>query len=92
MNILAFETDDMCPVAAWCDENDLHIKLADGRTISAPLWWHPFLLKASDDEKNNIELQYSGVWWPEVDEGVSVKSIFMGWKSPNAKEPKQAAE
>lgn len=37
------------------------------------------------------ELEFSGVWWPEIDEGVSVKSLLLGWKAPGAKAPEKAA-
>jgi len=41
---------------------------------------------------NDIELMYEGVWWPAVDEGVSVKSMFLGKKAPDAVPPSVAAE
>ena len=25
---------------------------------------------------------YEGIWWPAVDEGISVKSMFLGKKAP----------
>ena len=86
-----FETEDMRPVAAKCDDTFVYVTLADGRQIRAPLWWYPFLAKASPADRADVELEYSGVWWPVMDEGVSVKGMLLGWKAPGAKEPKKAA-
>jgi hypothetical protein len=91
MASLEFETEEMRPVKAWCDEHDVHVTLFDGRTISAPLWWYPFLQGLTRDQLNDIELMYEGIWWTAVDEGISVKSIFLGSKAPGATEPKKVA-
>lgn len=39
----------------------------------------------------HVELQFSGVWWPVMGEGISVKAMLLGWKAPGAKEPQKAA-
>jgi len=91
MTSLEFETDEMRPVRAWCVDREVHVTLADGRTISTPVWWYPFLGGLTDAELNDIELMYEGVWWKKVDEGISVKSMFLGMKMPNAVPPQQAA-
>lgn len=39
MTSLEFETEDMQPVNAVCADGAVHVTLANGRTISAPLWW-----------------------------------------------------
>lgn len=91
MTSLAFETDAMRPVRAWCADGEVHVALADGRVIATPLWWYPFLSKLSDKELNDIELMYEGIWWTVIDEGISVKSMFMGVKAPGATAPEKAA-
>ncbi|MBZ5759615.1 DUF2442 domain-containing protein [Rhizobium sp. VS19-DR104.2] len=91
MTSLEFETEDMRPIKAWCSADEVHVTLADGRTISAPLWWYPFLLDLDQSALNDIELMYEGVWWPEVDEGISVQSMFRGVKAPGAKAPQKVA-
>ena len=75
------------PVDAWCDPDMLYVRLADHRKIGVPIWWHPFLLKATRRERATVELSASGVWWSDLDEGVSVKSMIIGWKSPTATKP-----
>lgn len=91
MTSLEFETEEMRPVKAWCTENEVHVTLADGRTISTPLWWYPFLDGLDRDELNDIEIMYEGIWWRQIDEGVSVKSMFLGMKAPGAAAPDKAA-
>jgi hypothetical protein len=91
MNSLAFETEEMRPVAAWCTGNEVHVKLKDGREIATPQWWYPFLSGLEAEALNRIELQFEGIWWPDADEGISVKSMFMGWKAPGARAPREAA-
>ncbi len=92
MTSLAFETDAMRPTKAWCTHGEVHVGLADGRTIAAPLWWYPFLTGLNEAELNDIELMYEGIWWRAVDEGISVKSMFLGKKAPGAMPPSVAAE
>lgn len=91
MTSLEFETEEMRPVKAWCTEHDVHVTLADGRTISTPLWWYPFLRDLDAGLLNSIELMHEGIWWDAVDEGISVKSMFLGWRAPGAKAPEKAA-
>ena len=67
-----FETDDTRPVAARCDDQSVHVELADGRA--------------------EIELQFSGIWFPKLDEGLSVKGLLLGWRAPGAAAPGIAAE
>ncbi len=92
MTSLAFETDAMRPIKAWCTQDEVHVTLADGRSIATPLWWYQFLTGLDRSELNDIELMYEGIWWPAVDEGLSVKSMFLGKKAPGATPPSVAAE
>jgi hypothetical protein len=91
MTSLAFETEEMRPTRAWCTEDEVHVSLADGRSISTPLWWYPFLGGLDQTQLNDIEVMFEGIWWTAIDEGISVKSMFLGTKAPGAKEPQAAA-
>lgn len=91
MTSLEFETEAMRPVKAWCSADEVHVTLADGRTISTPLWWYPFLRPLDQTALNKIELMYEGIWWSAADEGISVKSMFLGIKAPGATAPEKAA-
>ena len=91
MHSLEFETEDMKPVAATCDGEFLYVTLADGRQIRTPLSWYPFLSGLDHDGLNEIELMYEGIWWIRIDEGISVKSMFLGEKARGATAPHKAA-
>jgi len=86
-----FETEAVRPVQAYCDQNFLFVTLADGRQIRSPLWFFPFLANASAGDRAVTELEFAGVWWPRLDDGVSVKGLLLGWKAPGAKSPRAAA-
>jgi hypothetical protein len=58
----------------------LTVELADGRTLSAPLLWHPRLVHATPEERSNWRLirRGEGIHWPDVDEDVSVANLLAG--------------
>ena len=86
------EMDGQAPTAAWCDDTSLHVKLADGREIATPLWWYPALLHATHAQRNVMELMFTGIHWPELDEDLSVEGMLKGWKARDAQPPAVAAE
>ena len=92
MNNSDSEMDGQAPTAAWCDDANLHVRLADGREISTPLWWYPSLLGATQGQRNTVELMYSGIHWPELDEDLSIEGMLRAWKARDARPPAVAAE
>mgnify|MGYP001599997985 CR=1 FL=1 len=80
------------PVAAFCDPENLVVRLQDGRVIVTPLWWYPRLLAATPAQCNALTLSRSGVHWDEIDEDLSVAGMLGGSKAPGAVPPKVAAE
>jgi hypothetical protein len=56
----------------------LHVVLADGREVSAPLEWFPRLRTASSEQKRNWRLigKGIGIHWEDVDEDISVESLL----------------
>ncbi len=60
------------------DEAAVHIVLADGREISAPLEWFPRLRDATPTQRCNWRLIGNGVGvhWPEVDEDIAVSTLM----------------
>jgi hypothetical protein len=87
MTTLVLEIEDSRPVDARCDDAQLHVRLADGREVSTPLWWYPRLAAASADARSEIELMPMGIHWPEIDEDISVASMLRGEKAPGASAP-----
>jgi hypothetical protein len=61
-----------------CTEDALHVRLADGREISAPLEWYPRLRNATVEQRKNWRLigHGLGIHWEEVDEDISVEGLL----------------
>ncbi len=61
-------------------KNALHLVLADGREVSAPLEWFPRLRDATENHRSNWRLigQGVGVHWPEIDEDIAVGTLIRG--------------
>jgi len=58
--------------------DSLHVTLADGREISAPLEWFPRLRQATPEQKKNWRLIGGGIGihWEAIDEDISVESLL----------------
>jgi len=65
-------------------------RLADGRTISAPLAWSWRLSNATPEQRQHFEIigAGQGVHWPDVEEDISAIGMLTG--AP-ARPPKQTA-
>ena len=65
-------------VDAQCDDNMLHVRLSDGREISAPLEWFPLLRDAPEKQRRNYRLigRGIGIHWPDIDEDISVEVLL----------------
>jgi hypothetical protein len=63
------------------DQEYLHARLRDGRTISVPLSWYPRLLHATPEQRRNYELVRDGyeMHWPDVDEDLTAEAFLRGW-------------
>jgi hypothetical protein len=92
MSTLAIDDDLLEPTSAHCTQTSLIVTLADGATLSTPLWWYPPLLAATPEQRNRIELSPYGVHWPDLDEDLSIEGMLKGRKYPGARPPAEAAE
>jgi hypothetical protein len=56
----------------------LHVVLADGREVSAPLEWFPRLRAATSEQKRNWRLigKGIGIHWADIDEDISAESLL----------------
>jgi Protein of unknown function (DUF2442) len=70
-----------------CTAHDLVVALKDGRTITAPLWWYPRLLRAAPEQRAQFEIGRFGIHWPEIDEDIELAGLLVGAKAPSAKPP-----
>jgi hypothetical protein len=65
-------------------EDELRVRLMDGRTISVPLVWYPRLLNASVEQRNNWQIIGGGygLHWEDVDEDLSTEGLLRGAPAP----------
>jgi hypothetical protein len=94
MSILALAADERA-ADVEVTEDELRVRLMDGRTISVPLVWYPRLLNASQDQRNNWQISGGGygIHWEDIDEDLSTEGLLRGAPAPrNAQaKPKQNA-
>lgn len=60
--------------------------LSDGRVVSVPLWWSWRLEQATDAQQANYQIIGAGytVYWPEIDEHLSVQGFLTGMPAPRS--------
>ena len=69
---------DATAVEVTFDADRLHVTLADGRELAAPLEWFPLLRDATAEQRAHWRLigTGQGIHWPDVDEDISVASLL----------------
>ena len=67
-------------------EDELKVRLMDGRTISVPLTWYPRLLHATSEQRQNWQIAGGGfgIHWPDIDEDLSTEGLLRGAPAPNS--------
>ena len=77
MGILAVKIEPLADDVRFAGES-LHIVLADGREISAPLEWFPRLRDASEAQRKNWRLigEGVGIHWDDIDEDIETESLL----------------
>jgi Protein of unknown function (DUF2442) len=62
----------------YFDDKHIHVRLSDGREISAPLEWFPRLHHATNEQRQQWELigHGVGIHWEEIDEDISVAGLL----------------
>lgn len=66
------------PVGVDFDDDQMWVRLEDGRTLGIPLAWFPRLLHATVDERRQVYLSASGLHWDAIDEDISVEGLIAG--------------
>jgi hypothetical protein len=71
---------DVHASAVWFDEDNIWIRLDDGRQVSAPLAFYPRLFNATIKQRENFEFIGNGIGihWEELDEDLSAEGILVG--------------
>jgi len=69
---------DATAVDVRVTDDSIHVVLADGREVTAPLAWSPRLADATPEQRRNWRLggRGQGIHWPDVDEDISVTSLL----------------
>lgn len=57
------------------DTNFIYAEDGDGRKLKQSILWYPALLNASDEERNNYTVGFTGFHWRELDEDISFESF-----------------
>jgi len=79
-------TADERVVQVTFTEDEMSVRLMDGRTITVPLAWYPRLLNASPEQRKKWQIAGGGygIHWPEIDEDLSTEGLLRGAPAPNA--------
>ena len=61
-----------------CTDRTLHVRLADGREVAAPVVWFPRLQNATPEQRKDWRLigEGIGIHWEAVDEDISVEGLL----------------
>ncbi len=65
-------------------EDEMSVRLMDGRTITVPLAWYPRLLNALPEQRKNWQIAGGGygIHWPDIDEDLSTEGLLRGAPAP----------
>ena len=77
MSTLAVNVEPLA-TDVFCEDESLHVVLADGREIAVPLVWFPRLQAATPEQRQEWRLIGGGVGihWESVDEDISVENLL----------------
>ncbi len=84
MGTLARAADERVVQVTFTDD-EMSVRLMDGRTITVPLAWYPRLFHASAEQRNKWQVAGGGygLHWPEIDEDLSTEGLLRGAPAPN---------
>lgn len=75
---MSTSVDDAVAVGVTFDDDEVRVRIKDGRTISAPLAWFPRLANATDADRAAWRLigAGEGIHWYRIDEDVSIEALL----------------
>jgi len=61
-------------VQARVEASRLRVSLEDGREVSVPLSWFDWLARATASQRSDLRIIEggAGIWWEQLEDGVSV--------------------
>jgi Protein of unknown function (DUF2442) len=65
-------------------DDELTVRLMDGRTLSVPVAWYPRLAEATPYQRADWEIAGGGygIHWPQIDEDLSTEGLLRGARTP----------
>lgn len=69
---------DSPPITVKIKSGKISVTLEDGREISNPLEWFPWLANATPQQQENYELLPYSIYWPDLDEGLDIQGMLHG--------------
>ncbi len=83
MGILALAADERV-ADVEVTEDEVRVRLMDGRTIIVPVAWYPRLLNATETQRKNWQIIGGGygIHWEDVDEDLSTEGLLRGAPAP----------
>lgn len=77
---MSTSVDDAVAIGVVIDDQELHVRIKDGRTISAPLVWFPRLASATPAERLDWRLTGAGegIHWRGLDEDIAISALLRG--------------
>jgi hypothetical protein len=84
MGILHLAADERVADVSVTDD-ELTVRLMDGRTISVPLVWYPRLSNATPEQRKNWKVIGGGygINWKDIDEDLSTEGLLRGAPAPH---------
>ena len=78
---MSISETDATAESVWFDQDNLWVKLTDGRQLAVPLAYFPRLLHATPDQRGKYELSGggTGLHWDALDEDISVPGLLRGF-------------
>lgn len=64
--------------SVWFDDNNIYVKMSDGKIIESPVLSYPNLSKGNPEQLIRYEIKGNGRWihWEELDEDLSVEGFL----------------
>lgn len=60
----------------WVDDSHVYAETTDGLRVSYAFSQWERLAKATDDQRKNFSLSFSGIHWPQINEDLSYTGMF----------------
>ena len=77
---MSISVGDPAASEVWCDDDYLWVRLIDGRMLAVPLPYFPRLLRATPEQRAQVEMSGggTGLHWEAIDEDISVPGLLAG--------------